>query len=77
MREKETNIIRNSVTKNKYIWFALLLIISLLVMAVYVPFFADLLSLQNPGVEGWLLVITASLAPMLIGQILKEFRLIL
>jgi len=77
MRENGTNLFINSVTKNKFVWFALIITISLLLIAVYVPFMADLLSLVNPGVNGWLVVLVASFTPMIIGQILKEFRLII
>ena len=76
MRENGTSPFINSVTKNKFVWFALLITIALLLTAVYVPFMADLLSLVNPGLNGWLLVFAASLSPMIISQILKEFRLV-
>jgi Ca2+-transporting ATPase len=76
MHENEANIFVNSVTKNQYVWFSLLICIILLLIAVYVPFMANLLSLVNPGFNGWLVVISASLAPMMLGQVLKSLRLI-
>jgi Ca2+-transporting ATPase len=76
MRENGTKIFSNAVTKNKYVWYALILSIILLLIAVYVPFVAEILSLTDPGVNGWLLVIGASITPLITGQILKEFRLI-
>jgi Ca2+-transporting ATPase len=76
MRENGTNPFINSVTKNKFVWFALVITIALLLTAVYVPFMADLLSLVNPGLNGWMLVLAASLLPMVISQIMKEFRLV-
>ncbi len=76
MRENGTNIFVNGVTRNKYVWFALLICVALLLMAVYVPFLANLLSLVNPTLTGWLIVLAGSLAPMLIGQVLKEFRFV-
>jgi Ca2+-transporting ATPase len=76
MRENGTNPIINSVTKNKFVWFALVITIALLLTAVYVPFMADLLSLVNPGLNGWMLVLAASLLPMVISQIMKEFRFV-
>ena len=77
MRENGTNLFVNSVTKNKFVWFALIITISLLLIAVYVPFMADLLSLVNPGLNGWLVVLVASFSPMIISQIIKEFRLVI
>jgi len=76
MRENGTNIFINSVTKNIFVWFALVITIGLLLIAVYVPFMADLLSLVKPGLNGWLLVLVASFSPMVISQIIKEFELV-
>lgn len=76
MRENGTNPFVNSVTKNKFVWIALIITIALLLIAVYVPFMADLLSLVKPGLNGWLVVLVASFTPMIISQILKEFRLV-
>ncbi len=76
MRENGTNIFKNEITKNIFIWLALLITIALLLIAVYIPFLADILSVTNPGLDGWLLVLIASLAPMIISQVLKTFRLV-
>lgn len=76
MRENGTNLFKNGVTENKYIWFALLICTALLIAAVYIPFLANLLSLEDPGLNGWLVTIAASLSPMVIGQILKLLRLV-
>ena len=76
MRENGTNPFVNSVTRNKFVWIALIITISLLLTAVYVPFMADLLSLVKPGLNGWLVVLVASFTPMIISQIIKEFRLV-
>jgi len=76
MRENGTRLLNNEITRNKFVWFALFITISLLLLAVYVPFLADILSLTNPGLNGWLVVLAASFAPVIIGQILKEFRLV-
>ncbi len=76
MRENGTSLIRNGVTQNPFVWYALLICIGLLLLAVYVPFLADLLSLQNPGWLGWLVIAGASFAPMFIGQLLKELNIV-
>jgi Ca2+-transporting ATPase len=77
MRENGTNLIRNSVTKNKYVWAALIISIGLLLIAVYVPFMADLLSLARPGLNGWLIILVGSLTPMFIGQGFKSMKLVI
>lgn len=50
--------------------------IALLLIVVYVLFLAELLSLVKPDMNGWLVVLIASLTPMFISQIFKEFRLV-
>ena len=76
MREKGTNIFVNAVTKNKFVWFALLITITLLLMAVYIPFLADLLSLTSPGLSGWMVVLIGSVTPIIISQLLKKLKLV-
>ena len=43
----------------------------LLIAAVYVPILSEVLGTEEPGKEGWLLVLTLSLAPVLVGQSLR------
>jgi Ca2+-transporting ATPase len=76
MRDRGSHILRNDVVKNPYVWGALLLCIGLLLLAVYVPFLADLLSVVNPGLEGWGLVIGMSMLPLIVSQILKRLRIL-
>lgn len=73
MRDLGTNLFRNEITTNPYIWGALVLCTLLLLIAVYLPGLSDVLKTTNPGVNGWLLVLGLSLLPTLTGQILKEF----
>jgi P-type Ca2+ transporter type 2C len=77
MRKNSTNIFRNEITENPFIWIALSISICLVLLALYIPFLADLMSLVNPGLNGWLLVIGASLIPLVIGQLLKTMKVII
>ena len=76
MRDQVSNILRNEVTGNRYVWAALALCTVLLLIAVYVPFLADVLRVVDPGPKGWALVLIMSLAPLILGQILKLIHLI-
>ena len=76
MRGNETNILKNEISKNFFVWLALLITVALLLLAVYIPFLADILSLTNPGVNGWLLVLIASFAPLIISQVLITLRVV-
>ena len=58
----------NEVTRNVWIWGALILCGGLLIAAVYVPILSEVLGTEEPGREGWMLVVTLSLAPLVVGQ---------
>jgi Ca2+-transporting ATPase len=73
MRSKGTKLFKNEVVENPYIWAALGLCILLLLAAVYVPLLSEVLKLTNPGLNGWILIVVASLITCLIGQLCKLF----
>ncbi|ACK70364.1 ATPase, P-type (transporting), HAD superfamily, subfamily IC [Gloeothece citriformis PCC 7424] len=73
MRNNDSPLFRNEVTQNPYIWGALVLCSILLLIGVYVPPIAQVLVLVHPGLEGWGLILGASLIPLIIGQIWKTF----
>jgi Ca2+-transporting ATPase len=69
MRDKGSGFILNDISRNPFIWGALGLCILLLLAAVYVPVFANVLHVVNPGKEGWTLILVMSGIPFIIGQI--------
>jgi Ca2+-transporting ATPase len=71
MRDRDSGFIDNEIVRNPWVWGALALCTALLIAAVYLPGLSSLLSVVNPGVEGWLLVMAASALPWLIGQVFK------
>jgi Ca2+-transporting ATPase len=71
MRDHDTGVIDNDIVQNHWIWGALALCTALLLLAVYVPGFANLLRVEKPGLEGWALIIGASLIPWFVGLIVK------
>jgi len=75
MRDPGSNFLRNDVTENGYVWGALALCIGLLLSAVYIPGLADVLSVVDPSVKGWGLVIGMSFIPWGTGQVLKQLDL--
>lgn len=64
---------RNEITGNPWIWAALLLCSVLVGAAVYLPPLAAVLSLVNPGLDGWLLIGVASVLPIFIAPLLRNF----
>jgi Ca2+-transporting ATPase len=67
----------NEVTRNPWVWGAIILCVGLLVAAVYVPILSKVLGTVEPGAEGWLLVVGMSLAPLLLGQAARSVSQIL
>ena len=72
MRDTGSGIFKNDITRNAYVWGALGLCTLLILCAVYIPSFADVLKVVDPGKEGWILVMVMSLLPLVIGQIHKS-----
>jgi Ca2+-transporting ATPase len=69
MRDRGSAFFRNEITRNSFIWTALVLCAGLLLMAVYIPGLRDVLRLTDPGRSGWLIVVGMSLIPLIVGQI--------
>ena len=71
MREPGTGILRNEITRNTYVWGALILCLGLILGAVYAPHVADILGLTPPTPAGWALSLCLSGVPLFFGQIFK------
>lgn len=76
MRDRGSDLLNNDVVRNPYVWGAVVLCVGLLLAAVYIPFLANLLSIVQPGLSGWGLILGMSLIPLVIGQVLKEIGVI-
>jgi Ca2+-transporting ATPase len=68
MRGAGSPVFRNAVTLNPYVWMAVALCVAILLLAVYIPLVADALQVVAPDRSGWVLVMAASLAPLLVGM---------
>jgi Ca2+-transporting ATPase len=71
MRDDSSRWLRNEISGNLWIWVALPLCLVLVGAAVYLPPLADVLSLVPPGGPGWLLVLGASMAPLVLAPLLR------
>jgi len=72
MRDRHSKIFDNVITRNPYVWWALVLCIALLVAADYLPGISLVLKLSPLGIRDWGLVLAASLVPLLVGQAAKQ-----
>ncbi len=73
MRDANEHIFKNQVTRNKYIWMAMLFCIALLFAAYFIPAVSEVLSFQELEARLWFLIIITSLLPLLIIQSIKYF----
>lgn len=71
---RRSGFVLNEITRNPWIWAALLLCVGLLVASVYAPGLSTVLDTKRLSTQGWLLVAGLSLAPLLIGQLIRLIR---
>jgi Ca2+-transporting ATPase len=69
MRERGSGFLRNEITRNRWVWAALVLCLALVGVAVHWPPLAGVLSVADPGADGWALALGMSLIPLLVGQL--------
>ncbi|MFO8098563.1 MAG: cation-transporting P-type ATPase [Salinibacter sp.] len=74
MRSPGSGLLDNEIARTPYVWGALALCLGLLLLAVYWPPLAAILSVEPPGRSGWLLIGGASLVPLVVGQAYLVWR---
>lgn len=71
MRDNGSGVLNNEITRNPYIWGALIWCTGLLLVATYFAPLANVLQVVDPGLQGWGLIAIASLVPLIVGQVWK------
>jgi Ca2+-transporting ATPase len=74
MRDPESGLLKNEVTRNPWVWGALLLCIVLLATPPYLPPVAQVLHLVQPDLGMWVVIFGMSLAPLVVTQIVASAR---
>jgi len=74
MHDPDSGIAVNEISRNPFVWGALVLCVALLLVAVYVPTLAGVLSLTPPSRAGWWLIGGGSLVPLVVGQAYLTWR---
>ena len=64
MRGDIGRVFDNEITRNPWIWGALALCLTLVLLAVYAPVLSGVLRLADPGAAGWFVIGVASLVPL-------------
>jgi Ca2+-transporting ATPase len=70
LRDPAAPILSNEVTRNPYVWLAIIFCIGLIAIALWLPGLSGLLNLPSPGMAGLGLALSASLIPLVLGQLL-------
>ncbi|MCE5972550.1 cation-transporting P-type ATPase [Sinirhodobacter sp. WL0062] len=68
VRAPSTKALSNAVTRNPYVWGAIVLCLGLVALALWQPVLADVLRLDPPGKAGLGLAVAMSAVPLVIGQ---------
>jgi len=71
MRNAASPLLRNEITTNPHIWGAIGIGLALLLLAIYLPGLSSVLGLTSPNLQEWVLILTASLVPLVVGQTMK------
>jgi Ca2+-transporting ATPase len=74
MRNSGASLLRNDVTRNRFVWGAIALCIALLAIAVYVPPFQRVLDTQALSPLQWLIVAAFSIAPVPMDVLARTVR---
>ena len=69
VRSKDSGMLVNEVTGNKYIWIAILLSVILTLAILYLQPAAAVMKLVSPGFTEWSVAIAFSTIPLIAGQI--------
>ncbi len=73
MRSNMAQVFNNEITRNLWVWAAVVLCALLIPAAVYVPALATVLQLEHPGRDGWLLIAIMSLVPLATAPLVRLF----
>ncbi len=71
---KRASLFTNEITRNRYVWLALLLCVGLLFLTYYVPFLRTVLSLQPIEGKALVLLICSGIFPVLAVWINRQLR---
>lgn len=72
MRSDLARLVNNEITRNVWIWLALVLCLILILAAVYTPALYTVMQLRDPGYSGWLVIISGSLVPLVAAPVVKR-----
>ena len=72
MRGNLKHVVNNEITRNIWIWLAIVVCLALVIAAVYTPVLSDVMELSDPGVAGWMVIIIGSLIPLAVAPVVRS-----
>jgi len=69
MRDRGARLFHSDITRNPYVWGALVLCTILILAGVYLPGLSHVLEVQRPSWQGWALALCLSFLPWLLGTL--------
>lgn len=76
MASVKTSFFKSEVFRNKYVWYALVSSLLIVLSVFFIPPVREALNVQSLKLEDWLVVIASALISLLVIQILKRTNLI-
>jgi Ca2+-transporting ATPase len=74
MAEPGSHPLKNEITKNGYVWAAVVLCGLILYFAVSLPPLAKVLALRVPSATGFVLIVISSAIPLIVGRIVSVMK---
>ncbi|MGB4930862.1 MAG: HAD-IC family P-type ATPase, partial [Chitinophagales bacterium] len=75
LQHVQKSIFNNKMFRNKLLWLALIGGISIQLIIIYVPVLRNMLHLQIPDKNGWLVIVVLGALPLLISELFKISKL--
>jgi Ca2+-transporting ATPase len=74
MTERSSGIWINEVSRNRWVWAALVLCAGLILGGVYLPGIQDILEVRPPGLVDWAIILVAAAVPLMVGRLIATIR---
>jgi Ca2+-transporting ATPase len=71
MRGAKEPIFNNQVTRNKYVWMAVVFCVAVLLIAYFIPVLSEVLAFERLSLRAWFLIVVAGVLPTFIIQSIK------
>jgi Ca2+-transporting ATPase len=72
MRRNLRHIVVNEITRNIWVWLALILCVLLILVVMHTPALAAVMQLTRPDPSGWLLIIASSVVPLVAAPLVRR-----